>query len=139
MTPNDIGSILALTEAGIKVAEVYPEEFQAAGNTGAIGGGVLGALGGGALGNQIARHIGKATRQKHMLIPIPGTGLGESFFNYSKGPVVGEALGAMLGGAAGAGLGHQGAQLAALRRGGAPHRLARDPRLMQYMQEPSQG
>jgi hypothetical protein len=137
MTPFNVGSKL-FTQSLTKQADVYPEEYNSAGNLGAIGGGAVGAAAGGALGNVLAKHIGQATRQKHLLMSIPGTGLGESFFNWSKGPVVGEALGALAGGAMGAGMGHHGGHLAALSKSQAPHRLVSptgqiDPRLQEYL------
>jgi uncharacterized membrane protein len=132
-------SKISITSLFTKTADTYPEEYASAGNLGALAGGTTGAIGGAALGDLVARHIGHATRQKHLLMSIPGTGLGESLFNWSKGPVIGEALGAAAGGAIGAGVGKHTGQLAALRRGGAPHRLVNqqgqvDPRLMQYLQ-----
>lgn len=137
MTPYEIGAAVAVQELE-KSAEVYPEEYNAAANTGMLAGGATGAMAGGALGNLVARHIGHATRQKHLMVPIPGTGLGESIFSWSKGPVVGEAVGALAGGALGAGLGHQAGQLAALRQSPQPRRLIQggqiDPRLLQYLQ-----
>ncbi len=135
MNPYELGAELAL-----KTADVYPEAYNAAGAAGAIGGGAAGAAGGAALGNYVAQQIGRQTRQKHLLMPIPGTGFGERFFSASPGPVVGETLGALAGGAVGAGLGYHGGHLAALNHGGAPHRLANeqgqfDPRLLAYLNQ----
>lgn len=139
MNPFDIGAQVALSAARVEKKAVYPEEYEAAGNLGAVGGGLSGTVGGAALGEAIAKHIGHVTRQKHLGMRIPGTGLGEAVFSTPKGPVAGEALGALLGGAAGGYAGYQGGHLAALR-GSPPGRLihpngALDPRLHEYLSQ----
>lgn len=137
MNAYDIGQKLALTAAGVEKTAVYPEEYDAAGNLGAVGGTLGGSLSGAALGEAIAKHIGQVTRQKHLGLRIPGTGVGESIFSTPKGPIAGEAMGALLGGAAGGYAGYHGGHLAALRHS-PPGRLIHpdgtmDPKLHAFL------
>lgn len=135
MTPYEFGRRAAMQ----KIA-VYPEEYEASGMLGALGGGAAGAVGGGYLGHQLAQHLGQSTRT----LGLPGTGVGENMFTHNTGPLVGELLGGLGGAAVGGAMGHHGGHLSALRKSPPPRRLVQDQAqdssaLMRYLLEQSQG
>lgn len=139
MTPYELGRKAALTKSA-----VYPEEYNASGALGGLGGGAIGAAAGGYLGGELGQHISHLTRSKFLGIPVPWSGAGEHVVGQNDAKLLGEGLGAFTGGSIGGAMGYHGGHLAAIRKAPPPRRLVDhnnmvDPRLMSYLTQQPQG
>lgn len=134
MSAYKLGQNIALKLA------VYPDEYNASGMLGALGGGALGAAGGGVVGGTLADHLGQVSRSRILGIPVPGTGLGERMFGSDNNQLLGEIGGAIGGGLLGGSMGYHAGHLKALKRSPPPRVVEDgniDPMLLQYLMQGS--